>query len=65
MIVDWIRVKDRLPDIDVTVLVDGGIAKWNGESWYSLTGCEYPGRPIHWEVTHWMPLPEPPGVKEE
>jgi hypothetical protein len=26
----------------------------------SITGFEWPGSKIQWEVTHWMPLPEAP-----
>ena len=62
----WISVEDRLPEPGVVVLV------------YSKLGCTYfshrlynhvDGKPFcieysgGWEVTHWMPLPEPP--KEE
>lgn len=70
----WISVKDRLPDTAERVLV---CKTWLGRvykpeygyyqdfpnqkgCWYVLTECGYyPQR----EVTHWMPLPQPP--KEE
>jgi len=47
------------------ILVHGGVARWHvGDdcdgAWYSITGYKYPGRPIDWPVTHWMPLPVPP-----
>lgn len=60
----WIRVKDRLPKVDSRVLT---LDKWghihdrefrkymNGKTYFSPDGLE-PGR----DVTHWMPLPEPP-----
>lgn len=63
----WISVKDRLPEIGTSILYcafgrsvgegtyqgfDGNHHVWN---MYAVSGT-------HWddEVTHWMPLPEPP-----
>jgi len=63
----WISVKDRLPEVDKSILYcafgrsvgegvyrgfDGRHHVWN---MYAVSGT-------HWddEVTHWMPLPEPP-----
>lgn len=61
----WISVKDRLPEEGDTVLVfntSGGedclvtiAIKWPNEEWF-LTEIETTSE----EVTHWMPLPEPP-----
>lgn len=56
---DWISVDDRLPDEDETVIVAGGIGYVIDGVWYSAT-AEANGRPIQWEVTHWMDLPELP-----
>ena len=68
---EWISVKDRLPDTAERVLV---CKTWRGRvykpeygyyqdfpnqkgCWYVLTEYGYyPQR----EVTHWMPLPQPP-----
>jgi hypothetical protein len=68
---EWISVKDRLPDTAERVLV---CKTWNGRvykpeygyyqdfpkrngCWYVLTEFGYyPQR----EVTHWMPMPQPP-----
>ncbi len=58
---NWIPVTDLLPDDDMLVLValsDGEV--WTGymdaEAWIdNVTGSELNG-----QVTHWMPLPEPP-----
>lgn len=63
----WISVKDRLPEDfeDVVVIISNGL---NGY-WYRVAYRERGswsqggGRRISDEVTHWMPLPEPP--KEE
>lgn len=67
----WISVKDRLPDKDDLYLtIVSGKPQENielietymlGEYWHKWGWCldEYPD----WEkpnVTHWMPLPEPP-----
>lgn len=63
----WISVKDRLPDIyqRVLILIRGRIFISSIEEEY---GDEYPYGVIRFwdgdwdwpEVTHWMPLPEPP-----
>lgn len=71
----WISVKDRLPEEDVAVLVYGQILndppdvigvrrRYIGDqewkyTWESEDGFIYRED----DVTHWMPLPEPP--KEE
>jgi hypothetical protein len=55
---EWISVEDRLPKDYQLVIVDGGVARLQGDFWYSYTGSN--GRFITWRVTHWMPLPEPP-----
>lgn len=66
---EWINVKDRLPDdmenvlvftegcIDVGHLTKGrfGLARWETDSL-----DEWGDREILKDVTHWMPLPEPP-----
>lgn len=59
---EWISVKDRLPDSSEIVIVEGGIARFVRhpyEHWVTETSFSH-GREIQWEVTHWMPLPEPP-----
>ena len=68
----WISIKDRLPDqellehmkryqenfVEVLVMIKGGqiatALTWDGNSFSDNHIVEY-------EVTHWMPLPEPPG----
>jgi len=55
----WISVEDRLPEENEIVIVSGGIACLLGGVWHSQTGIDT-GRPIQWELTHWMPLPDAP-----
>ena len=53
----WIPVKERLPENDKTVLV------WNRRNSREYFDVYDHGRWIifEWEdITHWMPLPEPP-----
>ena len=69
----WISVKDRLPEENILVLCYarsttgegndyflGALA--HGEFWFlkvnDIGHVSYPV--LHWEVTHWQPLPESP-----
>jgi len=54
----WISTLDRFPAKHQKVIVPGGMAQYRGGLWYS--GMEEPmfQRPIQWEVTRWMQLPE-------
>jgi hypothetical protein len=59
----WISVEDRLPEKHTAVLVytdmhGNHAASFDGEEWF----CDYGGEWLFPNVTHWMPLPEPPEV---
>lgn len=63
----WISVEERLPEKGVFVVVYYGhfignlmdVYMWDGECWRSSSGYLEDAE----NITHWMPLPEPP--KEE
>lgn len=64
---EWISVKDRLPDYDTECLVGCKDAKTIIADLTAMTSTKT-GLPI-WQtaegyfkhhITHWMPLPEPP-----
>lgn len=66
---EWISVKERVPDDWKRVLVCIR-HKHNPEDGYREIGILHWTKPYGWsmkdnyyEITHWMPLPEPP--KEE
>ena len=72
----WIPVTERLPDSNKSVLVrctnttiSGGYVTHigscdSGKFWFLRTQPGTASFPVReWQVTHWMPLPEPP--KEE
>ena len=57
---EWIKVEDRLPEAGVNVFIyesDGmmEIGEYNVDHW--IESIEYR---LRYDVTHWMPLPEPP-----
>lgn len=60
----WIPVSDRLPEAAITVLISNGAdigkAYWLDEWGYDFAGDKVPG-----DVTHWMPMPNPPQQEAE
>ena len=61
----WHRVEDELPDdsrdvIIFTVSKIIGLGSLIGPNWYQW----YSGGGLPVDVTHWMPLPEPPKEEE-
>ena len=61
---DWVKCSERMPDIDVEVLVyfDGYI--YIDSLYYDKNLKEYWWQGNCRLPTHWMPLPEMPEVKE-
>jgi hypothetical protein len=62
-IVEWISVKDRLPEKGTYVLtydgLDMNLARFTGEDSKYYWDCDTYGM-YDYDVTHWMPLPPPP-----
>jgi len=61
---DWVSVKDELPEHDALVLVTDGehvtIAEWYQEDGWSLSREDRAIGISSSTITHWMPLPAPP-----
>jgi hypothetical protein len=73
---EWISVKERLPPAYLFVLVfcetgtdepsSFSLARWDNDHWTIIGDGESVWDDLHWginsdnEITHWMPLPEPP-----
>jgi Lar family restriction alleviation protein len=64
----WISVDERLPENDSKVLValidlpNVWTIRFLNDEWYDLSGRHFKRRK---NITHWMPIPEPPEVSEE
>ena len=62
----WISVKERLPEDyeDVVIIMRDGASSWYRVAYREYGGWSFGGgRRVNDEVTHWMPIPQPP--KEE
>lgn len=60
---EWISVKDRLPEDHVAVLVFDSVCRNIYKAWMSHDLGEWFSEeylPDFLNITHWMPLPEPP-----
>lgn len=61
---EWISVKDRVPDEAGTYIVtahDGHKTRVTFRKWQNRFKCfDKSGSGAYWNITHWMPLPEPP-----
>lgn len=61
----WILCNERLPERYIYVLCAGrdgiGILRYTGGTWLDENAIAYTTN----EITHWMPLPEPPEVKQD
>lgn len=64
---EWISVKDRLPEENVVVLIciDNGRCKEVKVSGLTGFGWMLFGKNKNEEVTHWMPLPDPPQEEKQ
>lgn len=65
---EWISVKDKMPNDGCDVIIAfkwrGGQSNWSEIGRYDELKDEwYNGDGNLREVTHWMPLPEPPKEK--
>ena len=68
----WISVQDRLPEdaggaVDAVLVTDGFLvhmAYFNHGTWYFCESGEMKEE-MFYNVTHWMPLPEPPKMDTE
>jgi len=65
---EWISVKERLPEVFKDVLIANKRGKHYdiSKGWWTGTYFDRPARGVYRRyknVTHWMPIPEPP--KEE
>ena len=60
---EWISVKDKLPEKRKRVLASDGelvVVAWIGKVLNMWEGWQCIDNEYFGDVTHWMPLPEPP-----
>ena len=55
----WWKSNEKKPEPNISVLVHGGLASWDGLVWKTQTG-EDSGRVIQWPVMWWAEIPKPP-----
>ena len=60
---EWIPCSERMPELGVPVLVIGGSTAWVDKAYDSDDDVSF-YEDNYGRVTHWMPLPEMPEVKE-
>lgn len=51
---NWVSSNKALPPEQTLVLVLGGFSYMLSGIWYTIDG-----NPVHWAVTHWMPITPP------
>jgi hypothetical protein len=76
---EWISVKDRLPEDGETVIVSDNVfgKDFSSVAWCAIGGINFMDNDegVYWadvgtnevfgaDVTHWMPLPDPPRGNE-
>lgn len=59
---EWISVKDRLPENEKHVLITGNNTVYVGYYFYD-SWTDLDGRTV--SISHWQPLPEPPLTNSE
>jgi len=61
---EWISVKDRLPEMGQLVVVLRNLG--DGISIYGTHWNDEDLKYMDWNnITHWMPLPSPPTIKDK
>ena len=66
---EWISVKDKLPKEKVDCIVHYKHAYCDNDDYWAIGMCFYDGEKFRvdpaYKVTHWMPLPLAPEVKND
>ena len=60
---DWVKCSERMPELNVPVLVHTGSGMRIDKAYDFGDGVSF-YEDLYGDVTHWMPLPEIPEVKE-
>lgn len=60
---EWIPVGEMVPAVGVDVLTISDVEQMVAEFTHDGWCCSVDGYPIE-DPTHWMPLPDPPEIKE-
>ena len=66
---EWVSVKERLPQEKVNCIVHYKHAYCDNDDYWAIGMCFYDGEKFRvdpaYKVTHWMPLPPAPEVKND
>jgi len=65
---EWISIKDEMPEVGQETLIRIPVCgrfniengKYKGDGSWVGAWCDRRGSGAHYQVTHWVPLPEPP-----
>lgn len=60
----WLPI-ETAPRDGTVIIVPCGVAHWHHDDWHSLTGIDWPGRPMSYLLKYYQPIPAPPPATDD